>query len=68
MGPSKLRNSVFLRKCLKWNSNFQNWSKALCLVVSEPTKRLAAQSMQHALCVTDKVNWHLSKKMKTISV
>ena len=44
VGPSKLRNRVFLEKCSKWNLNFQNWSKALCLGVSEPTKRLAARS------------------------
>ena len=52
LGPSKLRNRVFLGKCLKWNLNFPNWSKSLCLGFSEPTKRLAAQS---------KVNRHLSK-------
>ena len=44
LGQSKLKNSVFFRKCCEWNSNFQNWSKALCLGVSEPTKRLAGQS------------------------
>ena len=49
MGPSKLRNRVFLEKFSKWNSNFQNWSKALCLDVSEPTNRLAAQSTAYAL-------------------
>ena len=38
-GPSKLRNRVFLGKCSKWNLNFQNWSKAFCLGVSEPAKR-----------------------------
>ena len=32
------------------NLNFQNWSKALCLGVSEPTKRLAAQSTAYTLC------------------
>ena len=31
------------------NLNFQNWSKALCLGVSEPTKRLAAQSTAYTL-------------------
>ena len=49
MGRSKLRNRVFLGKCSKWNLNFQNWSKALCLGVSKPTKRLAAQSTACAL-------------------
>ena len=43
-GASKLRNCVFLGKCLKWNLSFQNWSKSLCLCVSGPTKRLTAQS------------------------
>ena len=66
MGLSKLRNHVFLGKCSKWNLNFQNWSNSLCLGVSEPTKRLAAQSTAYTLrnCVTDKVNKHLSKKIK----
>ena len=49
LNPSKLRNRVFLGKCSKWNLNFQNWSKPLCLGVSEPTKRLAAQSTAYAL-------------------
>ena len=31
------------------NLNFQNWSKALCLGVSEPTKWLAAQSTAYTL-------------------
>ena len=44
--PSK---RVFLGKCTKWNLNFQNWSKALCLGVSGPTKRLAAKSTAYAL-------------------
>ena len=35
---------MFLGKYSKWNLKFQNWSKSLCLGVSEPTKRLAAQS------------------------
>ena len=42
-------NCVFLGKCLKWNLNFQNWSKALCLGASEPAKRLAAQSTAYIL-------------------
>ena len=46
MGPSKLRNRVFLGKCSKWNLIFQNWSNALCLGVSKPTKRLAAYALQ----------------------
>ena len=49
LGSSKLRNHVFLEKCTKWNLNFQNWSKALCLGVSEPTKRLSVQSTAYAL-------------------
>ena len=49
VNPSKLRNRVFLGKCSKWNLNFQNWSKAFCLGVSESTKRLAAQSTAYAL-------------------
>ena len=40
----------FLEKGSKWNLNFKNWSKALCLGVSEPTKRLAAQSTAYVLC------------------
>ena len=46
LGSSKLKNRVFLGNCLKWNLNFQNWSKPWCLGVSEPTKRLAFQSKQ----------------------
>ena len=49
LDPSKSRNRVFLGKFSKWNSNFQNWSKALCLGVSEPTNRLAAQSTAYVL-------------------
>ena len=45
----QLRNHVFLGKYSKWNLNFQNWSKALCLGVSEPTRRLAAQNTAYAL-------------------
>ena len=41
VGPSKLRNRVFLGKYSKWNLNFKNWSKT-CLGFSEPAKRLAA--------------------------
>ena len=41
---------MLLEKCSEWNLNFQNWSKALRLVVSEPTKWLAAQSTEYALC------------------
>ena len=40
---------MFLRNYSKRNLNFQNWPKALCLGVSEPTKRLAAQSTADAL-------------------
>ena len=49
LDPSKLRNSTFLGKCLKWNLNLQKWSKGLCLDVSEPKKRLATQSTETAL-------------------
>ena len=49
LGPSKLRNRVFLRKFSEWNSNFQNWSKAFCLGVSEPTNRLTALSTAYTL-------------------
>ena len=42
-------NCVFLGKCLTWNLNFQNRSKALCLGASEPAKRLAAQSTAYIL-------------------
>ena len=49
MGPSKLRNCLFLGKCSKWNLNFQNWSKSLCLGVSEPTKQFAAQSTTYVV-------------------
>ena len=62
MGPSKLRNPVFLGKCTKQKLNFQNWSKALCLGVSKPRKQLAAQSKVYALR-NRKVNRHLSKKI-----
>ena len=31
------------------NLDFQNWSKALCLGVSDPTNRLAAQSTAYPL-------------------
>ena len=40
---------MFLGKCSKSNLNIENWSKALGLDVSEPTKRLAAQSTAYAL-------------------
>ena len=40
---------MFLGKCSKSNFNFQSWSKALCVGVSEPTKWLAAQSTAHGL-------------------
>ena len=49
MDPSKLRGRVFLGKFWKWSLKFQNWSKALCLGVSEPTKQLTAQSTAHGL-------------------
>ena len=46
MGPPKLRNRVLLGKCSKWSLHFQNWSKALCLGVSESTKGLALRNRQ----------------------
>ena len=39
---------MFLGKYSKWNLNFQNQSKALCLGVSKPTKRFAAQITGYA--------------------
>ena len=45
----KPKSRVYLREFSKWNLNFQNWSKALRLGVSEPTKRLAAPSKAYAL-------------------
>ena len=60
MGPSKLRNRVLLEICSKWNSDFQNWSKALCLGVSEPTNRFTAQSAAYVL----RNRRNLWKKMK----
>ena len=44
---------VFLGKCSKWNLDFKNWLKALCLGVSEPTKRLAVQSTAYATANTE---------------
>ena len=46
MGPSKLKNHVFLGKY--WNLNFQNWSKALfsCL---RAIKTIGCQSTAYAL-------------------
>ena len=40
---------MFLGRCSKWNLNFQNCPKSFCLGVSEPIKRLAAQSTAYAL-------------------
>ena len=50
---------MFLGKCSKWNLNFLNWSKALCLVSP-------SQKNGWPLNVTDKVNMPLLKKMKKI--
>ena len=71
LGLSKLRNRMFLGKCTKWNLIFLNWSKGLCLGVSEPTKRTTKKTkwllrVQHRLCKTHKTKRHLSKKMKKI--
>ena len=49
LGQSKLRNRAFPGKCLKCHLKFKNWSKSLCLGVSESIKRLAAQSTAYAL-------------------
>ena len=49
-GSVKTKKSCFSWKMFEINLNFQNWSKALCLGVSEPTKRLAAQSTAYTLC------------------
>ena len=48
-GSVKTKKSCFSRKMFEMNLNFQNWSKALCLGVSEPTKWLAAQSTAYTL-------------------
>ena len=40
---------VCLSECFKWNLNFPDWSKELCLNVSEPTGRLAAQGKAYPL-------------------
>ena len=48
-GSAKLRDRFLLGICSKWNLNFQNWSRALCLGAIEPTKRLAAQSTAFCL-------------------
>ena len=37
--PTKLTNRVFLGTCSKWNLKFQNWSKPLCLGVSNLLKK-----------------------------
>ena len=60
MGLSNLRNRVFFG----WNSNFQNWSKALCLGVSEPTKELAAQNTVNALRNRQAKQAFVKKKLK----
>ena len=57
---------MFLEKCSEWNSNFQNWSKALGLGVSKPTNRLAAQSTAYALRNRQGKQAFLKKKKKKI--
>ena len=57
---------MFLGKCLKWNLNFQIWSKVLCLGVSEPTKRLAAQSAAYALLNRQGKHAFVNEKIKTL--
>ena len=39
---------MILEKYSKWNLNFQNQSKVLCLGFSKPTKRFTAQSIGYA--------------------
>ena len=64
MGPSKLRNCVFLGKCSKWSLNFQDWSKSSCLGVSEPTKQFAAQSTTYVVCNRQSKEPFVKKKKK----
>ena len=40
---------MYFLEFLEWNSNFQNWSKAFCLGVSESRIRLTAQSTAYTL-------------------
>ena len=40
---------MFLGKCSKWNLDFENWPKSLCLGVSKPTKELDAKNTAYAL-------------------
>ena len=67
LGPSKLRNRVFLGKCSTWNWNFQNWSKT-CLGASEPIKRLPAQSTTYALRNRQGEQAFVNENEKKISV
>ena len=57
---------MFPGKCLKWNLNFQTWSKVLFLGVSEPTKRLAAQSAAYALLNRQGKHAFVNEKIKTL--
>ena len=66
MGPSKLRNRVFLGKCSKWNLNFKTCLKALCLGVSERTKWLAAQGTIYALRKRKWKRKSVKKKSKSL--
>ena len=41
---------MLLGKCMKWSLTDYKWrSKALCLAIIAPTKRLTAQSILYAL-------------------
>ena len=55
-------------KTEKWNLNFQNLSKGLCLGVSEPTKRWATQSAAYALRNRPGEQAFVKKNEKKISV
>ena len=59
---------MFLGKCSKWNLNFQNWSKGLCLGVFEPTKQLLARSTSYALRKRQGKQAFVNKNEKKISV
>ena len=48
-GSLKTKKSCVSWKMFEMEFKFQNWSEALCLVVSEPTKRLAVQSAAYAV-------------------
>ena len=63
-----VRFRVFLRNYSKQNLNFQNWSKALCLGVSEPTRRLAVHSTADALRNRQRKQAYVKENEKKICV